>query len=486
MRLWRCSIYGLLFSAVLFLAAALRAQTFDPQAAWPEYAQNPFVIQLRQDPDQDKNDTAGGIALGELDGDGLLDYLFTTAESIGAYAHEGGALWVRQEPMRRGGASERVGLPGHFHPRCEAHDIDADGAAEVLFLRDDGELVWVDGRTGEVEGVLDPWKPREDGKDLIAGWETFTVCNLRGTGDFDIIFQATPLEGPGSRRGQMRGKVLAAFAWGDWAEPLWWTRRYWSPAHGPLRVADHDLDGRDEVVGITMIDDDGAIAPHWRYTDHWNLEEHGSFHLDALATGDVLPERPGLETVLLEEGANAVSLVGPTTFFWRKVYRRQEPQNAAVGDFSLEHPGLEIWCRSRRQRHQKPWVLSAAGDVIATWDMDEKSPDGWTTEGVEVIWAIDWDGGPLHYAAAKERHREGDICIFQPVTGEFIRTWQDHAARILVADVAGDSREEIIVQAGKALKVYWNQSENPYPPKPRYWTRNHYRRAKTNYNYYSP
>lgn len=446
---------------------------------WPEYGSNPFVISLDQEPAED---SAGGIALGDLNGDGLLDYLFTTSKSIGAYDHSGKKLWVLKESLRRGGSAESVGLPGHNHPRTEAHDIDADGVTEVMFLRDDGEFVVLNGRSGEIESV---WRPKVHPS--AKSWEAFTVCNLRGTGDFDVIFEACPTSGAASKRGQMRGTVLSAFAFtGLKDEPLWSTDGYWPQAHSPLRVADVDLDGLDEVVGITFIEEDGQFNSHWNYTDRWKPKKHGSFHLDSLFVYDVLPEEPGMEVVLLEEGANAISLVGPTEYFWRHDYKRQEPQNAAVGEFSLEHPGLETWCRSRYNQHQKPWVFNAKGKLISVWDMDEKSPEGWTESGVEIINTIDWDGGPLQYAAAKERHTEGDVCIFQPVTGEFVRTWKDQAARLMVADVAGDAREEIIVQAGKEIHVYWNEAPSKNPQAPRLWGKNAYKRAKANYNYYSP
>ena len=447
--------------------------------SWDEYEQNPFVIALDQEPAED---SAGGIALGDLNGDGLLDYLFTTSKSIGAYDHFGEKLWVLDESLRRGGSAESVGLPGHNHPRTEAHDIDDDGNTEVMFLRDGGEFVVVDGRTGRIESA---WSPEVHPS--ARSWEMFTVCNLRGKGDFDLIFEACPTSGSASRRGQMRGTVLAAFAYHELdGQPIWSTDRYWPQAHGPLRVVDFDLDGRDEVVGITFIDENGLFNENWKYTDKWDPKKHGSFHLDSLFTYDVLPDVPGLETVLLEEGANAVSLVNENKYFWRIDYKRQEPQNAAVGEFSLAHPGLEIWCRSRYNQHQKPWVMSAKGEIISTWDMDEKSPEGWTEAGVEIINSIDWDGGPLQYAAAKERHTEGDVCIFQPVSGEFIQTWDDEAARLMVADVAGDWREEIIVQANRELHIYWNPKPNQNPDHPRLWERNPYRRANANYNYYSP
>ena len=73
------------------------------------------------------------------------------------------------------------------------------------------------------------------------------------------------------------------------------------------------------------------------------------------------------------------------------------------------------------------------------------------------------------------------------MTGEFLQTWQDQAARLYVVDVAGDYREELVVvnNQSKEIRIYWNEAEN-LNEKPRYWQLNSYRRENLNYNYYSP
>jgi hypothetical protein len=172
---------------------------------------------------------------------------------------------------------------------------------------------------------------------------------------------------------------------------------------------------------------------------------------------------------------------------WHKAGpEREEPQNAAVGEFDPTRPGLEIWCRSRRNTNQTPWVFDSSGNVIAKWKMAEKAPSDWTNRGVEEISVVDWDGSNPRFCAAKERHKQGDICIFNPMTGDFVRRWKERAARILVADVAGDSREELVVLSGSEIHIYWNDRPNPHARWPRYWTQQHYRRSKANWNYYSP
>ncbi len=57
---------------------------------------------------------------------------------------------------------------------------------------------------------------------------------------------------------------------------------------------------------------------------------------------------------------------------WLKDYLRQEPQNAAVGEFDFTRKGLEIWCRSRYDPNQKPWVFDSEGDVISHYELSRK------------------------------------------------------------------------------------------------------------------
>ena len=453
---------------------ALLAPVGASGAEWAVYSQNPFVIQLDQDP---PDNSAGGIAVGDVTGDGRLDYLFTTDRSIGAYDHDGRKLWVINDTLRPGGSAEGVGLPGHNHPRVEVHDVDGDGSAEVLYLRAGGDLVILDGRTGKRKRTHRPQHPKG-----VAGWEAFTVCNLRGLGDRDIILQTT------NAKGYRVGRYVAAFALDKLdGPPLWKTDHFGGLAHGPLRVGDLDGDGRDEVCGYTILGPDGKPTA-WRYPPIDKKYGGGaSFHIDSIFLYDVRPDVPGLEVVLLEEGRNYVGIVNLAhgLLSWT-TNRRQEPQNAAVGEFDPNRPGLEIWCRSRYNHHQIPWVLDAHGKIIATWKMDDVAPKGWTVSGVEHIYTIDWTGERKQLACATERHTNGDVCLFEPMTGKFVKVFPEKAARLFVADVAGDWREEIIVQTGKTLRIHFNEAPNPRPGQPRLWTQNAYRRSKANYNYYSP
>jgi hypothetical protein len=110
----------------------------------------------------------------------------------------------------------------------------------------------------------------------------------------------------------------------------------------------------------------------------------------------------------------------------------------------------------------------------------------YTAKGAEVIWTIDWTGEPKQFAAAKERHKSGDVAIFGPISVQFLYRFKERADRLYVADVLGDWREKLIVLNGNELHIYQNDKPNPNPNRARLWNQNHYRRSKMTWNYYSP
>lgn len=450
---------------VLFLIAPLACPAGDKTAQ--DYRENPFVIRLDIPAPQD---SAGGIIVADLNNDGRMDYVVTVTGHVGAYANEGTKLWVLDTAVVVGGSSEREGLPGHNGPGVAAGDVDGDGRCEVLFLTKDSTLHVLEGQTGHEKTSARP--PCPGG---AARWEVAMLADFRGTGgDRDVLLQAT------NKDGYRMGKFLAAYSMagllrGD--KPLWETDDFVGCAHNSARLADLDGDGRDEVLGAAILSPDGTLLAQ-AIPDR--------YHMDSVFVADVRPDNPGLEVVLLEEGSNHVQVLGCDGPIWRAHFKRQEPQNAAIGRFREGSDEVFIWCRSRYNEHQKPFVFDSSGKKIFDYRMDDVAPTGWTVRGVEIIHAIDWTGGPQQLACATERHESGDVCLFEPLTGRFVKRIKEKADRLYAADVTGDWREEIIVLNGKELHVYHNDATNPRPEHDRLWADRNYRRLKQCHNYYSP
>ena len=439
-------------------------------ADWPQYETSPFEIALAIPAPED---SAGGILCADLTNDGRMDYLVTVPGHIAAYANNGEKLWIKEIDVRVGVSSENVGLPGHNGPGVTAADIDGDGRTEVLFLTNSRVLHVIDGATAEPKWNASP--PHPEGSER---WEHLIVANFRGEADRDILLQAT------NAKGYRVGHYLSAYSLADLKEgkydPLWKRDDFLTCAHNGARIADLNGDGRHNVLGGDIIGPDGELL--------FKIPLRG--HVDAIAAAKVRDDIPGLQVVAVEEGGpQRVFLYNHEGLIWEADYQRWEPQNFAVGHFDLERPGMQIWNRSRFNTHQRPFVFDAFGELIVQYDLADVKPEDWTDGGVEIINTIDWTGERQQLAAATERHKEGDVCIYHPITGEFVERFKATAARMMVADVSGDWREEIIildVTDGPKLRIFHNPASNPRPDQPRLWERDHYRRAKLTYNYYSP
>lgn len=458
-------------------------------APYPE--KNPLVIpvdsslEVSSEPGEPRSvDSAGGLIAADLENSGELGFLVTLPNFVGAYSQKGQQLWLHGDPIRVGNSLEREGGPGHHGAGIQAYDIDQNGRTEVLYLLTNGTLRIRDGATGDL--LWETLPPPPGNREGV--WEYPVVANLSGNHPGEIILQASHT--PGYRR----ARYLAAFnleelrEMGSEAMPLWIREDYAGCAHTGVRVADLDRDGHDEIVGAQIID--GATGEDLYVLDNFpvvaNAEKGWMTHLDAILIGDVRPERPGLEVVGLEEGGpNRVFLYDEKGLIWETDYKNWEPQNSALGAFRLGDESLQLWCRSRFNRGQRPFVFDANGDLAFAYELKDFAPEGWTERGIERIEAIHWNGSFQH-AAGKERHCSGDVCLWDPLSGKFELHLKEQADRLYVADVLGDWREELVVLNGNEIRVYWNEEANPNPDRARLWESNAYLRSKQTYNYYSP
>ncbi|MFO7889005.1 MAG: hypothetical protein R6V04_01560 [bacterium] len=456
----------------------------------------------------------------DINNDGAKDFLYRTLDTLFVHDHysTGTPLWnfPAQVPFLCNGSSFGVA------------DIDRDGQAEVILLDNSSNLHVINGLTGAEERSI---VLNDIGTGLGTGQKGgyLAVVNLRGTGDRDVIVQTVDETVEGDGREFYINRSLIAI---NMEEPLpenmqiWrvdqdrdinnspFYEGYWGQAHGGLMCADVDSDGLDEVIGGSMIDDDGTvISLSYPESDWVGASGNNIDHLDAVEVGDYRPDQPGLEWCVSQEDWTGeirweTVMFDTSGIIWQHetdLYadgsNDREPQNLAVGDFDDTRSYAEIWNRSRFNHDEKngqhPWVFDNNGTQIADYDMYTKLPDNFSSEpkhGIENIWTIDWDGSGKEYIAGKARSGFGHVGIFNAVSGNSVWSTTSvpsldtlQAKTLYVADISGDSREEIVIVdlEDHTIKVFHN--DDPFTDTgPDKWDDPLYRRLKQNWSYYSP
>jgi len=424
----------------------------------------------------------GGLIAFDVDGDQQFEIVVTRPGYIAVYSLTEGKQWQAEADIWLTQKSETEGLPGLHAPGIQAGDIDQDGAIELLYVTSNNQLAVLAGASGEMKYQVD--------LPVVASlhdrWEHAIIADFTGQGDRELLLQASRAT---NREAYVRDSVQAAFSLRDLltqgadAQPLWLTDSFISLSHGAPKVLDINDDGRDEVVGGTILSAAGQVL------HDVGIENRNFPHIDSVAIGDIVPDRPGLEGVLPEEaGEQRVFLYDDRGTIWQSHHRDRsfdrDGDKVAIGEFDPDRPGLEMWFRGNESDHFT--VLDAESEVIASYRTDQRKPDSWTDKGFDVIHRIRWTGDTQDHIVAKERHEAGDVGVFDAITGEIVAQFPGATVRLYVADVMGDWREEIITLEAEALRVYQNTAPNPNPDRPSLWEQQAYRRQKMTWNYYSP
>ncbi len=403
------------------------------------------------------NYQAQKVGLGDLDGDGKLDYVIKQPHEnidpwdkywykspdtykLEAYHNDGRFMWR----VDLGWGIER----GIWYSPYLVYDFDGDGRAEVAAKMGEGDprdpdgrvqtgrewVVVFDGLTGK-ERARAPWPNREGLGTGLSGYNLasrnlLAVAYLDGRTPYLIVQKGT----------YTLMKVDAYELTGTELKPAW---KYTSKEGGAefrgqgahfTHAADVDGDGRDEVVlGSAVLDDNGTAL--------WST---GLGHPDHCYVGDLDPSHPGLEIYYgietRQSKGNGMCLVDAKT--GRILWGWDKPTihihaTGMCGDFDATQPGCEAYsadCIDHKPNGDRWFWNLPAGKVFsrdldlgfgtryAYWDADLQH------ELVRGSRVIDFDGGP------------------QPGTID--------GSQVLVADVLGDWREEVITSRPGELRIY--------------------------------
>ncbi len=503
--------------------------------SYSQYISNPFIFSI-EEPPQD-----GCFFVQDVNHDNKLDYVFRSMDSLYVYKHNGDILWSKEISMIykfEVNSGNKIG----------AADIDGDGDVEVVALNDNNEIIIFDGATGYRENsfVITVDDTTQIAANMVLVNQRYPSYPQKRR---DVLIQTNGREGI-SHYWESINRTLIAINL-ETGEEIWRVKQnddisdgiyegYFGQRHGGPVCADIDLDGIDEVIGGNVIDYENStvniiIPGNYEYLwKRWvgvNTSNKYIDHIDAIAVGDFRSDIPGLEWVISEEdhvpGPNTLDswhtvMFSKYSIIWRKEtelfedgYKR-EPQNICVGNYDNSHDYCEVWNRSRfsiynssgeideQAMGQHPWIYDVNAEYIADYNMEDVLPAGFNPagngEGIEEVWTIDWGGGKKEFIAGMARHTHyvdipgGNAVILNACTGEVVWSTSDkdpqiQVAMIYVADVTGDSREELILcdvsNDNYRIKVFSNEDSNQNSATDK-WQDPLYSHLKQSWNYYSP
>jgi hypothetical protein len=369
---------------------------------------------------------AGDIRIGDLDGDGNIEFiLFRSTDGgmkpcfIGAFDSNGHELW------RHGAGGDQPQRPGPV----TVYDFDGDGRAEVLcfFINPavkapangmDNVVVQIrDGLTGKVIRRAAPASMRQcTGEGANWVHQRLLVANFRGTKrpqDFVV---------------KLGEKVLAFNKDLDllWTYKIRWNEYGRCSAYIPA-VGDIDGDKLDEVNGGYYILDNNGW-PLW--------EGQIAEHMDSVA---IVPWDGGKMRAICSGYGHVLDCEGKVILCLGKELV-PHGQEVRVADFDKSLPGPEMIIRYNGH-NPDVIVVANSGKVIRRFELNY-SPNH---TGMEAVWwngkareALLYNGGVLWRANGR---KFADLPNLPRPIGPTKMGWY----HCIAANVCGDEREEVVL-----------------------------------------
>ncbi len=334
-----------------------------------------------------------------------------------AFSSTGRSLWRKDIAFHRNIFGNANNAP------FNVWDINGDGKDEVITLLQIDEQNFVailDGMSGKVLYKA-PWTPMVTDFSLSSTRIQMSIAYLDGK-DPCVITQT----------GIYENEVITAY---DNKLNKLWDFKSFMETNGSgghkIEVADVNADGKQEVIyGTTCLNPDGTLR--------WSIYRQ---HPDLISIHDYLPARNGLEVFYIIESSlyAGVYMVDASTgeLIWKN-NREDDPawSHGHIGwtaDIWEKSPGMEVV--SNRAGHDDRTLLLFSSDGKK---ISESFPMGYTP--------IEWDGDATRELLSNNGQL---ICNFNgtepiPVEG-IVPNPVPETNLILVADLAGDFRSEMVV-----------------------------------------
>ncbi|MFT3992390.1 MAG: autotransporter-associated beta strand repeat-containing protein [Luteolibacter sp.] len=415
--------------------------------------------------------------IGDLDGDGEYDFVVertntstTSRQWIQAYKRDGTLLWqmtqgpnsLEQDNIYSGSSTIAVGQADHV----TVYDLDGDGKAEVCVVTANGVIfnygpnqTTLTAANDEVQfiSIIDGQTGVEKARAQIpipASWATQTNLTSGNMGIFypDGLRPSLFLHAKNRNADLSFNNMAAAWDYRDGAITQRWL---WYPQNGEnyavghqVRFADVDNDGKDEYVDIGMVlkaDGSGQLNE-----TKFNEVIHG----DRYHVTDIDPDRPGLETFLIQQN-NSTGLTmayhsSDKSTMIKKWYAGQvvDVGRGTVGGFVPDLYGMQFFSTQDGTYDRKgdqvyatqPWPVETIW-----WDAD-LGRELMNSNGV----AID------KFNTTDPSGVNRQITIYNDKAAPTGNTQADGGRPAFWGDVLGDWREELVCAASdySELRIY--------------------------------
>ncbi len=453
--------------------------------------------------------TANDLSVGDLDGDGELEYVlkwdptnskdnsqsgYTGNVFLDAYELNGTRMW-------RIDLGRNIRAGAHY-TQFQVYDFDGDGRAEVMAKTADATR----SGTGQVIGNANADFRNTSGY-ILTGPEFLTVFNgqtgailattnyvpARGTvGDWGdtygnrvdrFLSSVAYLDGqrPSAifSRGYYTRTVIAAWDWRNGSLTQRWVfdsnsagSTYTGRGNHQMSVADVDNDGRQEILfGSLGINDNG--------TPMWAFNHHG----DALHVGDLIPSRAGLELFKPSEHTDELAdyMLDARTgaVIWSHASCGCDNGRAVAGDVYAGSAGAEAWSSavaglSNTSGGQASSRKPGSTNFLVWWDtdtvrelLDSNHVDKYGTGGDTRL--LTADGTTSNNGTKSTPALSGDI--FGDWREEVVlRTTGNNALRIYTTtNVATNRIYTLLHDPQYRVAIAWQNSGYNQPPHPSFF-----------------